>query len=96
LIVNELVTNAYKHAFPGGRSGEINIEMRRNSDDLLVLTVADNGVGLPSAVDPERAETLGLTLVRTLSRQLQAELFIGRAGGTVFRFSIDPRNQGNT
>ncbi|MEO6603347.1 MAG: PAS domain S-box protein [Polyangiaceae bacterium] len=72
LIVNELVTNALKHAFLHSRdagSNEIRIEMRRVDDDLR-LVVADNGTGFAGAVDPTRAETMGLTLVRDLSVQL--------------------------
>ncbi|MDO9016134.1 MAG: PAS domain S-box protein [Deltaproteobacteria bacterium] len=73
LIVNELVTNALKHAFvnaPDAARKEIRIEMRRVDGDMTLL-VADNGPGFSGAVDPARDETMGLTLVRDLSAQLR-------------------------
>jgi len=84
LIVNELVTNALKHAFPHAREGgydEIRIEMRRVEDDLE-LAVSDNGSGFSGAVDPTRAETMGLTLVRDLSSQLCGIADFVTANGT--------------
>ena len=73
LIVNELMTNALKHAFAGSGDApqnEIRIEMRRVHDDLE-LVVSDNGIGFAATVDPTRDETMGLTLVRDLSLQLR-------------------------
>lgn len=84
LIVNELITNALKHAFPSSESvpqNEIRIEMRR-LDDNLELVVADNGCGFASAVDPHRAGTMGLTLVRDLSVQLGGVATFTTANGT--------------
>jgi PAS domain S-box-containing protein len=70
LIANELVTNAFKHAWPSGRGrGAIDLALRRE-DDHLVLRVADDGVGLPSGFDPTSPGTLGLQLVQTLSAQI--------------------------
>lgn len=73
LIVNELVTNALKHAFvnpPDAARKEIRVEMRRVDGDIT-LVVADNGHGFSGTVDPARDETMGLTLVRDLSAQLR-------------------------
>jgi len=84
LIVNELVTNALKHAFPHARDlgyDEIRIEMRRVDEDLE-LAVSDNGSGFSGAVDPTRAETMGLTLVRDLSSQLCGFADFVTANGT--------------
>jgi two-component sensor histidine kinase len=74
LIVNELVTNAIKHAFPSG-SGEILVELRAADEGRVLLRVADDGVGLPSS-PPEPTESLGLLLVRSLSRQLNGALTV--------------------
>ncbi|MCB9077819.1 MAG: PAS domain S-box protein [Anaerolineaceae bacterium] len=87
LIINELVSNALKHAFPktGGRAragkGKITIAFHPGADGMLVLTVADNGVGLPADLDLNASKTLGLRLVRTLVRQLGATLEVDAASG---------------
>jgi PAS domain S-box-containing protein len=93
LIVSELVTNAFKHAFPDGRPGEIRLSMRRADDGRIELIVADDGIGLPETVDPRQTLTLGLDLVVTFAEQLDAELDIGRRPGTTFtlRFRHDRR-----
>jgi PAS domain S-box-containing protein len=91
LILNELVTNAFKHAFPEGFAGKASIEVDFHGDgDVVELAVSDNGVGLPAHMDPENSETLGLNLVRLLSiNQLKGELLIHRTGSLKFtvRFS---------
>lgn len=84
LIVNELLSNSLKHAFPGGRSGEIRIGMRLDRD--LILVVEDNGKGIPSDFDIRRSPTLGLQLVMTLVEQLKARIELDRSRGT--RFTI--------
>jgi len=91
LIVNELVTNAFKHAFPGGRSGEVCIELHHN-DHELELVVADNGIGLPATFDLADVKSLGLQLVPLLTDQLKGCIAIASAQGTRFslRFSVDP------
>lgn len=73
LIVNEVVSNAYKHAFPGGRSGRVRVHLAHEGDDG-VLEIADDGVGLPLAVaapdGAKRRRSLGMTLVEAFIRQL--------------------------
>jgi PAS domain S-box-containing protein len=78
IVVNELVTNALKYAFPGGRTGRIDVELRSVSAGLIRLTVRDDGVGFPAGFDAQNARTLGLTLVSMLAEQLQGELAFPR------------------
>ncbi|HVV85745.1 MAG TPA: histidine kinase dimerization/phosphoacceptor domain -containing protein [Kofleriaceae bacterium] len=86
LLVNELVTNALKHAFPDGRPGEIAIHLARLDGDTVELDVSDDGVGLPAHLDPHRCATLGLDLVFTIAEQLAAEVDVRRDGGVGYRF----------
>lgn len=84
LIINELFSNALKHAFPAGRSGEINVELRRDDDGAYTLSVRDNGVGLPHEIDLYKTTSLGLQLVHTLVHQIDGRLELHRNGGTEF------------
>jgi PAS domain S-box-containing protein len=87
LIVNELVTNAAKHAFPGNTSGTVSLTIRR-VDGTLHATVSDDGVGLPPDFDPSGTTTLGMQLVVQLTRQLRGELTHGTSHGTSFTLSF--------
>ncbi len=84
LILNELVSNALKHAFPEGTGGEIQITARENPSGQLCLSVSDNGVGLPEGFELSSSQSLGLKLVETLSRQLNGVIKIDRRDGTIF------------
>jgi two-component sensor histidine kinase len=84
LIVNELISNALKHAFPEGRPGKIDIDFSRSQGDVL-LSVRDDGVGLPVGFSFENSETLGVQLVSMLAGQLQGNVTIEREGGTEFQ-----------
>jgi two-component sensor histidine kinase len=86
LIVNELVTNALKHAFPDERTGTVRVSLRETSEGILDLTVQDDGVGMPASIDPRNTVSLGLDLVETFAEQLNAAVEIVREGGTSFRF----------
>jgi two-component system sensor kinase len=92
LVVNELVTNALKHAFTDGPGpgGRISVTMK-SASGRVTLTVEDNGVGLPKDVDPATAGTLGLQIVESIAGQLEADLAIDRTGGTRFTLTFtDP------
>jgi PAS domain S-box-containing protein len=91
LVVHELVTNAFKHAFPGGRRGRITIALRREGDDH-VLSVTDDGVGFPDGLDVRATQTLGLQLVRSLAEQLGGSVTMTRGAGTAVavRFPTPP------
>ncbi len=88
LIVNELVTNALKHAFPQGRAGTIQVEAIMDSSRWLKLTIQDDGVGIRENLDLRRAGSLGLELVATLVRQLHAKIDMRRGSGTAFEISF--------
>jgi two-component sensor histidine kinase len=81
LIVNELLTNAFKHGFPQAESGNIHVSLTRE-DRGYVLEVADDGVGVPEDLDPENADSLGLKLVSVLSKQLRGKAQVKRSAGT--------------
>lgn len=87
LIINELVTNSIKHAFPNQRSGKIRIEIERQ-DHAFLLKVADDGVGLPENLDVRNAKTLGLQLVTNLTRQLDGVIKLDRKGGICFEIKF--------
>jgi len=87
LIVNELVTNSLKYAFPDGEMGKIEV-LLRSSNENHTLTISDNGVGLPESFELENAETLGLQLVNSLVRQICGVLELKREGGTEFKISF--------
>jgi predicted ATPase/two-component sensor histidine kinase len=84
LIVNELVSNAFKHAFPDGRVGRITVALTSCGPQQCCLTVSDNGIGLPIGLDPDTAPTLGLQLVGDLVHQLHGVLTIDRTTGVTF------------
>lgn len=88
LIINELVSNSLKHAFPGGGGGSINIRLRPADAERLTLTVADDGIGLPEGFDARRTSSLGLQLVNTLARQLGGEVLVGRGAGAEFSITF--------
>lgn len=87
LIINELISNALKHAF-ARRQGEISIEIDSDRNHNLVLIVCDNGQGLPPDFDFARCRTLGLKLVRNLVKQLRGEIQVKSDLGTRFEITL--------
>ena len=88
LILNELMTNALKYAFPNGRHGTIWVELHSTPEYILNLRVADDGVGIPLGFDIFNTKTLGLQLVNNLVRQLDATLKVETSGRTSFLISF--------
>jgi PAS domain S-box-containing protein len=88
LIVNELVSNALKHAFPNGNTGTIRIELKEENE-LVYLGIMDDGVGLPDTLDTKNTETLGLQLVWSLAEQLDAKLDIKSDSGTEYLITFE-------
>lgn len=91
LLVNELLTNAFKYAFPEAIPAEAWIEVSLQAEgQQICLTVADNGRGLPAEICPETASSLGLQLLRGLIRQLNARFCLDRTGGTRWELRFQP------
>lgn len=89
LLVNELLSNAIKHGFPGGRSGVVRVELLALGSGRCRVCVCDTGVGLPQDFDQRRKESLGLQLVEDLSNQLGGELDVGPGPGSQFSVEFD-------
>ena len=87
LLLNELITNALRHAFPDGRAGTVRVELAPAGAGLR-LSVRDDGIGLPEGLDPVKSSSLGLQIVHTLVKQLHADLEIEVAAGTCFRIMV--------
>ena len=87
IIVTELVSNAYKYAFPEGMKGEIRVELHRK-EKKIILVISDNGVGLPDCFQIEKTSTLGLQLVELLTQQIDGTLEIDNTNQTIFRVSL--------
>jgi len=92
LIVNELVLNALKHAFPDGRSGEVSIHFGVVDADHLILAVRDTGVGLPKDLDCQNTDSLGLQLVNALTQQIEGIIRIKEGDGVEFEIIFPNQN----
>lgn len=94
LILQELVSNALKHAFTGRRQGRLVVGLARQSNGFWRLWVEDDGPGLPPQFQLERTPSLGLRLVRVLAQQLEAQLWWENHGGTRFVIEFPDRQAG--
>jgi PAS domain S-box-containing protein len=83
LILNELVSNALKHAFPDGRSGRIRVTLRADTEGSVELIVEDNGVGIPGGFDDRSESSMGMTLIASLVEQLTGTIRWERDHGTI-------------
>jgi len=88
LIINELVTNAFKHAFPDGRTGRMSVSFQPAGDGAFVLSVRDDGKGFPEGLDFRRATSMGMQIVTALVQQLGGDIDLLRDGGTEFRITF--------
>ena len=85
LVTNELVSNAYKHAFAEGQKGTVEVTMRMSTRDMIFLSVKDDGIGIPEEIDIYKTDSLGLKLVINLvQQQLRGEIQVIRGRGTEF------------
>ena len=92
MIVNELVSNAQKHAFPNRQAGEIRIEFTSQAGGYC-LTVADNGVGIQEKCDSRDSISLGLKVVQALTQQICGDLDVRYDEGTVFVIHFNPEKE---
>ena len=94
LIINELVSNSMKHAFPNNAIGVITIRFNRESDSSYVLEVSDNGIGIGDKEAAEGKGTLGMQLINTLVDQLDGRIAVTNGKGAKFtiRFSIKKKS----
>ncbi len=79
LILNELITNAFTHGFRDGRQGEIRVMVGPGKSKGMILRVSDDGMGIPADMNPEQVNSLGLRLIRALTRQIDGRFEIRRA-----------------
>jgi PAS domain S-box-containing protein len=93
LIINELVSNSLKHAFPAGKKGEIEMSLSSTGEDKIEISVRDNGVGIPEGIDFRKTESLGLHIVNILvENQLHGEITMNKNNGTEFRIRFKGTN----
>jgi PAS domain S-box-containing protein len=89
LIINELVSNSLKHAFPGDRGGEVVVELVAGGPRQFTLTVRDDGAGLPAGFERRQGNSLGLKLVSDLTRQLEGTFAVEPGPGAAFRVTFE-------
>lgn len=96
LIINEIISNAFKYAFPNPESRqkncEIKISFNKIDNNILLMEISDNGIGLPEGIDVRKSQSLGLQLVDTLIDQLEGILEIDSSNGTAFKFKFKDLN----
>lgn len=90
LIVNELVSNALKHGFPEDRRGTVMVEISQDTEQVVKLSISDDGQGIPLDMDLSKSESLGLQLVNLLTRQLHGQLDVQRRDPTRFTLRFRP------
>jgi two-component sensor histidine kinase len=93
LVINELVMNSIKHGFPGGRKGEISVELKTLGDTKVSLIVADNGIGLPENFQIDTPSTLGMQIIEALVGQLHGSLRVEKSKGTKFIVEFQVRGE---
>lgn len=93
LVINELLTNAFKYAFPGDKTGEIRIQMQLKDNQYYELVISDNGVGLPGHIDIRDPSTFGLHLVNLLNKQLAGKIEVNREKGTAFTIEFPAKSR---
>ena len=91
IIVNELLTNAFRHGFPSQRAGEVRVSLHEQAGQSVQLIVQDDGVGLPVGFDWQAATSLGFRLVRMLAEQLKANIQVQTRNPTAIQLSFGPR-----
>lgn len=93
LMLNELVSNSLKHAFPKGRDGTISVTLTPQAEKKYCLVVSDDGVGIPEGVNIETSNSLGLRLVRILTRQIGGDMSYSSDGQTQFTINFEDQER---
>ena len=93
LILNELISNAFKYAFADAEKGELNIIFKILEEGTYQMIVQDNGAGLPKDFNFEKAKSLGLRLVRRLTKQLYGKVLYQQENGAKFSINFKDTNQ---
>lgn len=84
LIIDEIVANSLKYAFPSDKNGKIIIELHSDDENRFKLIVSDDGVGIPDDVDPDKTDTFGMQLIKYLTKQLKGTVELDRSNGTKY------------
>ena len=93
LIINELITNAYKYAFPGDRKGVIRVRLFQASEDKFNIVISDNGVGLPPDFTMKTTHSMGSQIVGILIEQIEASLTVTGNDGACFQILFSPAQE---
>lgn len=88
LITNEVISNAIKYAFKENQKGEVSIQLKHTENNHGLLTIKDNGCGLPGNIQPETTDTLGMQLIYSLSQQIGSNVELFNENGTTYIFKI--------
>lgn len=93
LVINELISNALKHAFPEDRKGKIRLDFHKNDKNSYSLIIKDDGVGLPKNIKFQNPQTLGIQLVNDLIDQIEGSIKVSRRGGTTFKIILPKKGE---
>ena len=88
LILNELISNIFKHAFPNNNNGNIIVNLNKNSKNEMVLRVSDDGIGLPDNIDINNTQSMGMQLITALAVQLHANVKVEINNGTIVELTF--------
>lgn len=88
LLINEMISNCFKHAFPDERNGKISVILKKIKDDNFLLRIGDNGIGLPENFNIDKTDSLGMQLIQTLSRQIDSTFSLKCDNGVQFEFNF--------
>jgi PAS domain S-box-containing protein len=85
MILNELISNSYKYAFPNGREGEIHVRISRIDQEIIELRISDNGIGITDYSEKMKADTLGVKLIKNIAEdQLQGDIILDTQNGVSY------------
>ncbi|MEI6683671.1 MAG: histidine kinase dimerization/phosphoacceptor domain -containing protein [Bacteroidota bacterium] len=90
LIINELITNVYKYAFPASNTGTLWVRLLPEEEDKFSITICDNGIGLPEDFTMKSTQSMGTQIVQILIQQVEAKLEVTNTGGACFRILFSP------